>query len=110
MHLLSSLITVMAGFSFFTQSCYNDSELRAQLDDHERRLQSIEAQCTEMNANIVSLQLIVNAIQEKDFVVNTTPVTENGVEIGYTIVFSKSGPVTIYHGRNGADGADGEDG
>ena len=35
---------------------------------------------------------------------------ENGLTIGYTIYFSKSAPVTIYHGKDGANGTDGKDG
>ena len=39
-----------------------------------------------------------------------TPIVEDGKEIGYTITFSKSGTVTIYHGQDGKDGKDGKDG
>ena len=35
---------------------------------------------------------------------------DNGNTIGYTIYFTKSNPVTIYHGKDGANGADGADG
>ena len=32
---------------------------------------------------------------------------KDGKEIGYTITFSKSNPITIYHGKDGQDGEDG---
>ena len=54
-----------------------------------------------MNTNITSLQLIVEALQGNDYVTGVTPVVENGKTIGYTITFIKSGPVTIYHGKDG---------
>lgn len=59
---------------------------------------------SETNSNVAALQAIVNAIQGNDFVTGVTPITENGVQIGYTITFSKSGTVTIYHGNDGKDG------
>lgn len=63
-----------------------------------------------MNTNISSLQSLVNAIQQKDYVSGVAPITKNGIIIGYTISFTKSDPITIYHGQNGKDGADGVDG
>ena len=57
-----------------------------------------------MNTNITSLQLIVEALQGNDYVTGVTPVVENGKTIGYTITFIKSGPVTIYHGKDGQQG------
>lgn len=69
-----------------------------------------------MNTNITSLQTIIIALQNNDYVTNIAPIKEGSKEIGYTITFSKSGSITIYHGQdgkngeNGKDGADGKDG
>ena len=109
LHILSSL-AVMAGLAALTGGCYDDSYILDQLNQHELRIQALEKLCSEMNTNISSLQTIVTAISNNDFVTSITPVVENGAEVGYTITFSKSGPVTIYHGKNGKDGADGKDG
>ncbi|MBP6292460.1 MAG: leucine-rich repeat protein, partial [Alistipes sp.] len=57
--------------------------------------------------NIVSLQQIVEALQGNDYVTGVVPVVENGETVGYTISFSKSGPVTIYHGKKGENGQNG---
>ena len=100
----------MAGLAALTGGCYDDSYILDQLNQHELRIQALEKLCSEMNTNISSLQTIVTAISNNDFVTSITPVVENGAEVGYTITFSKSGPVTIYHGKNGKDGADGKDG
>lgn len=90
--------------------CYDDSDIRNTLDDHESRLTEVERLCREQNSNIVSLQNIIAALEANDVVVSVAPVMEGGVEVGYTIVFSQSGPVTIYNGKDGADGEDGEGG
>lgn len=100
----------LATVGFFLSGCYDDSQLRERLDNYEIRLQALEKTCSEMNTNIASLQTIVTALQNKDFVTDIMPITENGKEIGYTLTFSKSGAVTIYHGKDGQDGQDGKDG
>ena len=72
--------------------------------------EALQQMCTEMNSNITALQTIVNALQNNDYILEIKPIYENGVEIGYVITFSKSGNVTIYHGKDGADGAAGQPG
>ena len=72
--------------------------------------EALRTLCNQMNTNISSLQTIVAALQNNDYVTKVEPVIENGKTIGYTIYFSKSNPVTIYHGNDGKDGADGKDG
>lgn len=93
--------------------CYDDTALWDQIKIHEERISKLETLCNQMNTNISSLQAVVTALQDKDYVTNVAPIKENGKEIGYTITFSKSGSITIYHGNdgeNGKDGADGKDG
>lgn len=93
--------------------CYDDAALWDQIKNHEGRISKLETLCNQMNTNISSLQTIVSALQNNDYVTNVAPITENGKEIGYTVTFSKSGSITIYHGNdgeNGKDGADGKDG
>ena len=70
----------------------------------DSRLAALEELCSRMNTYITSLQLIVEALQGNDYVTGVTPVVENGKTIGYTITFIKSGPVTIYHGKDGQQG------
>ena len=71
------------------------------------RLAALEELCSQLNTNIVSLQQIVEALQGNDYVTGVVPVVENGETVGYTISFSKSGPVTIYHGKKGENGQNG---
>ena len=72
--------------------------------------EELQKMCTQMNSNITALQTIVNALQNNDYILDINPIYENGVEIGYVITFSKSGNVTIYHGKDGADGDVGQPG
>lgn len=72
--------------------------------------EALQTQVNQMNSNIKELQNIVGALQNNDYVTGVKPIYEDGKIIGYTISFSKSDDVTIYHGQDGKDGADGEDG
>ncbi len=86
---------------------YDDSALMGRVDNLENRVLKLEQLCNQMNTNISSLQTIVTALQKNDYVTGVTPVTEDGVTIGYTITFAKAEAITIYHGKDGEDGADG---
>ena len=88
-------------------SKYDDSELTGRVDNLENRVTALEELCKQMNTNITSLQTIVNALQNNDYVTSVTPIMQDGVEIGYTITFAKSDSITIYHGKNGSNGEDG---
>ena len=110
---LCTLLTVVACSKF------DDSAIWNELNKHEDRIVKLETLCNQMNTNIASLQTIIIALQSNDYVVNIAPIKEGNKEIGYTITFSKSGSITIYHGKdgengkdgvNGADGKDGQDG
>lgn len=102
------IFAVIAGG--LTSCKYDDSELWNEVRDHESRIAQLEELCNQMNTNISSLQTIVSALQDNDYVTSITPITSGSETIGYTINFTKSGPVTIYHGQDGTDGSDGQDG
>lgn len=80
------------------------TSLYDKVENIEERLLRLEELCNKMNTNISSLQTIVTALQQNDYVTNIAPITQNGTEVGYTITFSKSGSITIYHGKDGKDG------
>ena len=65
----------------------------------------METFCNQLNTNITSLQTIVEALQNKDYVKSVTPIYETNKVIGYTISFEKSGVITIYHGKDGLAGS-----
>jgi len=102
------MILVCFGF----MSCQNElwdkiNELQSQLDNLDGRVARLEELCKEMNTNINALQTIVDVILNNDYIINVTPITKDGVEIGYTITFAQHTPITIYNGTNCNDGADG---
>ena len=94
---------------FLTVSCseFDDTTIWDKLNDHENRISALETLCRKMNTNIEALQTIVEALQKNEYVTSVMPITEGGVEIGYTIAFTSGKTITIYHGQGGADGLDG---
>ena len=109
---MKKLLTFAALFAVvaFTSCKYDDDDIWNSVHGLENRVAKLEELCKQMNTNISSLQTIVTALQKNDYVIGVTPVMQDGKEVGYTITFSKSNPITIYHGKDGQDGADGTDG
>ena len=95
---------------FGLSSCgddYDDSELRGDIENLEGRITALEEWQKSVNTDIQSLQSLVAALEDKDYVTAVTPL-EDGT--GYVISFLKSGNVTIKHGERGEQGEKGEDG
>lgn len=106
--ILTMLSLVIMGFA--ATSCYDDSALWESFNDLEQRVKTLETLCKEMNTNITSLQSIVNAQKNGDYIVDVSPLMEDDVEVGYEITFKEHGTVKIYHGKDGAQGIPGQDG
>ena len=100
---LSTLLTVLV----LTACSYDDSKLWEQVNQNTERIASLETWQTETNTNIQSLQTLLNTV---DYITAVTPITEAGMEVGYTISFLNSPAITIYHGQKGEQGEQGEDG
>lgn len=97
------LVAVMA----LTTSCgedYDDTAIKKDIADLQSRVEKLEKWCDTANGQITSLQGLVTTLQNNDYVTGVTPVMEGTEEVGYTISFTKSKPVTIMHGTNGKDG------
>ena len=105
-----SFIAIALAIVVSSCSKFDDTDIWNKLNDHEKRIVSLEELCKQMNTNISSLQSIVNALQKNDYITNVSPVRKDGEEIGYTITFAYGDTITIYHGTNGKDGANGKDG
>ena len=104
----SILSLVILGF--VSTACYDDTEIRDAIEDLDGRVTTLETLCTELNSNLSALTTLVQAMQKGDYVVSVSPLIEDGVEVGYRIVFKESGVVDLYHGKDGADGEDGQNG
>ena len=104
---MKKLLTILLTAIFVTVSCDQHDEIWEQLRDHEQRIEQLEKQCRELNSNVEALQAILAAVQQNDYVTDIIKVMEDGVEVGYSITFSKSGTITIYHGADGSAGTNG---
>lgn len=105
------LSLLMCGLLLFGCSDkYDDSALRNDLSDLENRVTKLEELCKQMNTNISSLQTIITALQNNDYITSVTPITNDGKIVGYTITFAKNNSITIYNGTDGKDGVDGSNG
>lgn len=99
---------MMCACTFGLSSCgddYDDSELRNDIGNLEDRVTALEEWQKSVNTDIRSLQSIVAALEDKDYVTAVTPL-EDGT--GYVISFLKSGNVTIRHGEKGERGDKGD--
>ena len=81
---------------------YDDQPMKERIDGLEERIETLERLCQQANTNIASLQTLVGALQGNDYVQSVAPIVQDGKTIGYTITFTKSAPITIYHGTDGA--------
>ena len=91
----------------FTFACqqFDDSAIWDELREHEERIEMLEEECNRLNSNISALQAVLEAVQSNDYVTDITKIMEDGVEVGYSITFAKTGTVTVYHGADGQDAA-----
>ena len=69
--------------------------------------ETLQQSINTINTNISRLQTIVTNLQNNDYVTSVVAVVDNGETIGYTINFSRSSAVTIYHGQKGDPGING---
>ena len=69
-------------------SCTADIDgLSERMDDLEARVEALEELCSQMNTNISSLQTIVGALQDNDYISSIAPVVEGEDTVGYVINF-----------------------
>lgn len=104
------MLSVMACLMLVACDNFDHDGMIDRIENLEDRVYRLETLCSQMNTNINSLQTIVQVLQTGDYITAVSPLVEEGVEVGYSIVFAKAGSIVIYHGRNGQDGTDGKDG
>lgn len=80
---------------------YDDDALWNKINSLDDRVTALEDRLTQMNGDISAISTIINAVQNRTYVVSVTE-----TEDGYGIEFSNGEKITI---RNGKDGADGKD-
>ena len=109
-----NVFTMLLAALTMTACDYDDSALWEQVNQNTEdiaaqaeRIAALEAWQAETNTNIQSLQTLLSTT---DYITAVTPVMENGAEVGYTISFLNSDPITIYHGQKGDKGDTGDTG
>ena len=108
--LFTALFVGVAALLVGCHDPYDDTAINDRIDNLEDRVTTLEEACKKMNTNISSLQTIVEALQQNDYITGVTPITEGEDVVGYTISFAKGGDITIYNGEDGADGTNGTNG
>ena len=104
----TSLTVVL--ISFVLSCCTAPEVSKDDIDKIYDEIDALKTQVSQINTNISSMQTVLNALQNQDYVTAVIPINRDGVEIGFTINFQKSGAITIYHGRDGAPGEPGANG
>ena len=105
---MKKILSVFCIATFLFASCsdgYDDSKLWQNVNDLNDRIAKLEKTVQTMNSEIGSLQSIVNAINERDYIVKIEKLADGS---GYTITFAKGNTVTIKHGTNGINGTNGQ--
>ena len=74
------------------------SSLEDRLSALEDRVENLEALCERTNENIESIKIIIDAMENRDYITEVNQITEDGEVIGYTIEFAESESITIYNG------------
>lgn len=94
---------LLVGLSFGMGSCAKEDidDIRKELQEHDDRLTSLEEWQKSVNTNISSLQGLIEALENEDYVTGVTPLADGS---GYEISFLKSGKITIKHGEQGEKG------
>lgn len=102
-----ALLLVVALAMFGCGDDYDDTALKNDISDLKSRVEKLESWCSTANTQISALQGLVSALQENDYVTGVNPIMEGAKEVGYTITFAKSKPITILNGKDGENGTDG---
>ena len=112
---MKRIISILFTTLLLLVSCNDFDGLVERVDTLEDKVAKLETLCNNMNTNISSLQALVQALNDREYVDSILPVTEDGVVVGYTVKFAKKGEITIYTSANmsspiiGAkEGVDGE--
>ena len=100
---MKRFITIIFAFAAVL-SCqrFDYESILEQLRDHEERITKLETLCNQLNSNISAVKTIIEVMQNSDYVTNVMKIVENGAEVGYSITFSKSGTINLYHGADGS--------
>lgn len=104
MRKIYAILPLACALTFTACDDYDDTALWEQVNSNTERIAALEEWQETTNNNIAALQQLLNT---NDMITSVTPVLQGDKEVGYTITFLHSDPVTIYHGEKGDKGEDG---
>lgn len=109
---MKNVYLIVGFFILLASACkeYDDIAQWNMANNQEQRLATLEELCSQINTNLQALHDLIGAFNNGDYILNVSPIQKEGVEIGYTITFAKSGTITIYHGKDGQKGEQGDSG
>lgn len=100
-------LVAIISFGIAGCSSYDDSAIKEEIENLDKRLKTVESQILQINDNLSSYVRTLNAIESQDRIESVTPLDD---DTGYIIKFTKAGEIIIHNGDKGKDGEDGEDG
>ena len=103
------LLTLLSAAALLVCACdkYDDTPLRNELSGLESRVSNLEDLCSKLNANIASIQTLLENINAK-IAIERVVSLDNGE--GYLITFSNGSSITVYNGVDGPKGNKGDKG
>lgn len=107
-HSLKSVVSLIIGLcAVCACTKFDDSALWQAINKNAADIAALKEKTNNLNSDIVALQQLVAAIQNRDYITNCTPLADGS---GYTVAFNSGKSIVVRNGRNGADGKDGTDG
>jgi hypothetical protein len=94
---------IFAAFVALSGAMVSCTDYQDEIDALDLRVKRLEELVSTMNSNIEALRIIVDAMEDGDYITGVRETTD-----GYVINFAKAGPVLILDGVDGLDGKDAE--
>ena len=85
------LSLLLLGGLLLTAGCHD--ALYEKLDELEGRTDAIKLYCDQLNATLVNLQNLVQAVQQQDMITGITEIRSGNTVTGYRINFVKHDPI-----------------
>lgn len=90
-------------------TAYDDSSLRQDITDIQKRLTEVEKRVSDLNADLTRLQELVSAVQNGKEILSVAEETRDGEKV-WVLLFSDNTEIVLRSGKDGKDGTDGKDG
>jgi len=75
--------------------------LKKAVEENGKIVSALEEACKEANQEVSKLKATLEAIEIEDYITSVTPIVREGVTVGYTLTFFRSGDMMIFNGTDG---------